>query len=142
MNEMNPKLKALIAAGLIGTAGLGMQSCSMPASDTTVEYEIPGWEKLGISKEDFNRLKNDITGTGECLGANELDIELQEGFDLYIYKNDINGHFVQIQSVDGLSGISGIICENKDSKYAYLIPFDKVSTFYEAGITCLKRFVD
>ena len=25
MNEMNPKLKALIAAGLIGTAGLGMQ---------------------------------------------------------------------------------------------------------------------
>lgn len=141
MNEMNPKLKALIAAGLIGTAGLGMQSCSMPASDTTVEYEIPGWEKLGISKEDFSKLKN-ITGTGKCLGAKVLNIELQEGFDTYIYKDDIKGHFIQINSIEGLSGIRGIICENKDSKYAYLIPLDKVSTFYEAGITCLKRFIE
>ena len=142
MNEMNPKLKALIAAGLIGTAGLGMQSCSMPASDTTVEYEIPSWEKLGISKEDFNRLKNDITGTGRCLGAKVLNIELQEGFDLYIYKDDVDGHFIQIQSVEGLFDIDGIICENKDNKYAYFIPLDKVSTFYEAGITCLKRFIE
>ena len=141
MNEMNPKLKALIAAGLIGTVGLGMQSCSMPASDTTVEYEIPGWEKLGISKEDFNRLKD--TKACKVLGAQDLDVGyLQEGFNLFIYKEDVNGHFIQIQSVDGLSGISGIVCENKDSKYAYFIPFDKVSTFYEAGITCLKRFVN
>lgn len=27
LNEMNPKLRALLAAGLIGTAGLGAASC-------------------------------------------------------------------------------------------------------------------
>ena len=35
LNEMNPKLRALLAAGLIGTAGLGAVSCSMPADDYT-----------------------------------------------------------------------------------------------------------
>ena len=35
LNEMNPKLRALLAAGLIGTAGLGAASCSMPTDDPT-----------------------------------------------------------------------------------------------------------
>lgn len=30
LNEMNPKLRALLAAGLIGTASLGATSCSTP----------------------------------------------------------------------------------------------------------------
>lgn len=42
-NEMNPKLKALLAAGLIGTAGLGAVSCSMPTDDPT-GYEQPAPE--------------------------------------------------------------------------------------------------
>ena len=42
-NEMNPKLKALLAAGLIGTAGLGAASCSMPTDDPT-GYEQPASE--------------------------------------------------------------------------------------------------
>ena len=42
-NEMNPKLKALLAAGLIGTAGLGAVSCSMPTDDPTI-YEQPAPE--------------------------------------------------------------------------------------------------
>ena len=33
LNEMNPKLRALLAAGLIGTASLGAVSCSMPTND-------------------------------------------------------------------------------------------------------------
>ena len=37
LNEMNPKLRALLAAGLIGTAGLGATSCSTPNDD----YEDP-----------------------------------------------------------------------------------------------------
>ena len=46
LNEMNPKLKALLAAGLIGTAGLGAVSCSMPTDDPydaqyTVEQPTP-----------------------------------------------------------------------------------------------------
>ena len=41
LNEMNPKLRALLAAGLIGTAGLGAASCSMPTDDPyDVQYTI------------------------------------------------------------------------------------------------------
>lgn len=41
LNEMNLKLKALLAAGLIGTAGLGAVSCSMPTDDPyDVQYTI------------------------------------------------------------------------------------------------------
>lgn len=41
LNEMNPKLRALLAAGLIGTAGLGATSCSTPNDD----YEEPAIEQ-------------------------------------------------------------------------------------------------
>ena len=46
LNEMNPKLKALLAAGLIGTASLGAASCSMPTDDPydaqyTIEQPTP-----------------------------------------------------------------------------------------------------
>lgn len=40
LNEMNPKLKALLAAGLIGTAGLGMQSCSNPSDSVYCPYTV------------------------------------------------------------------------------------------------------
>ena len=41
LNEMNPKLRALLAAGLIGTAGLGATSCSTPNDDPyDVQYTI------------------------------------------------------------------------------------------------------
>ena len=40
LNEMNPKLKALLAAGLIGTAGLGMQSCSNPSDSVYYPYTV------------------------------------------------------------------------------------------------------
>ena len=42
LNEMNPKLKALLAAGLIGTAGLGMQSCSNPSDSVYYPYREAG----------------------------------------------------------------------------------------------------
>ena len=51
LNEMNPKLRALLAAGLIGTASLGAASCSMPTDDPT-GYEQSGdtvtFETLGV----------------------------------------------------------------------------------------------
>ena len=43
LNEMNPKLRALLAAGLIGTASLGAASCSMSTDDPTI-YEQPAPE--------------------------------------------------------------------------------------------------
>lgn len=50
LNEMNPKLRALLAAGLIGTASLGAASCSMPTDDPTV-YEQPAPETPGDTEE-------------------------------------------------------------------------------------------
>ena len=66
LNEMNPKLRALLAAGLIGTAGLGATSCSTPNDDyeeptpieqpaTPAEPETPaetenGFKALGVEE--------------------------------------------------------------------------------------------
>lgn len=60
-NEMNPKLRALLAAGLIGTAGLGAASCSMPTDDPTI-YEQPAPENPGDTEE---------TVTFESLGVSD-----------------------------------------------------------------------
>ena len=49
LNEMNPKLRALLAAGLIGTAGLGATSCSMPTDDPTIYQETVTFESLGVT---------------------------------------------------------------------------------------------
>ena len=49
LNEMNPKLRALLAAGLIGTAGLGATSCSMPTDDPTIYQETVTFESLGVA---------------------------------------------------------------------------------------------
>ena len=95
LNEMNPKLKALLAAGLIGTAGLGAVSCSMPTDDPydaqyTVEQPTPenpeeieeiedseDSEEITDSEdsEDFEDLENpedsEYTVTFETLGVEE-----------------------------------------------------------------------
>ena len=57
LNEMNPKLRALLAAGLIGTAGLGAVSCSMPTDDPT-GYEEE--EHVETAEEKFQRLCNEL----------------------------------------------------------------------------------
>ena len=51
LNEMNPKLRALLAAGLIGTASLGAASCSMPTDDSYIEdsEDTVTFESVGVS---------------------------------------------------------------------------------------------
>ena len=71
LNEMNPKLRALLAAGLIGTAGLGATSCSVDSSyDEPPAIENPEpenpepenpenivtFESLGVQPEHFASL--------------------------------------------------------------------------------------
>lgn len=53
LNEMNPKLRALLAAGLIGTAGLGATSCSTPNDDyeEPTVIEQPATENPGSTTE-------------------------------------------------------------------------------------------
>ena len=66
LNEMNPKLRALLAAGLIGTAGLGATSCSMPTDDPTI-YEQPASDDLS----DNNGGDTEEAVTFETLGVEE-----------------------------------------------------------------------
>lgn len=70
LNEMNPKLRALLAAGLIGTAGLGAVSCSTSVDDPydapQVEQPAPEnpetpetsvtFESLGVTPEQAEKL--------------------------------------------------------------------------------------
>lgn len=53
--KLSPKLKALLAAGLIGTASLGMQSCAQPTDDYDTYIVNPGDTK----KEDDNKKEDD-----------------------------------------------------------------------------------
>ena len=65
LNEMNPKLRALLAAGLIGTAGLGAASCSMPTDNPSdVQYTIE--QPTPENPED-----SEYTVTFETLGVEE-----------------------------------------------------------------------
>ena len=60
LNEMNPKLKALLAAGLIGTAGLGMQSCSNPSDSVYYPYtvEAPSTDNPGSGRAETSNPSN------------------------------------------------------------------------------------
>lgn len=56
LNEMNPKLRALLAAGLIGTAGLGAASCSVDSS-----YDGPPTIEQPDETEDTEKKIEDTT---------------------------------------------------------------------------------
>lgn len=68
LNEMNPKLRALLAAGLIGTAGLGATSCSTPNDDyeEPAAIEQPAPETPGSTTEET--------------GTTETPTETEDGF--------------------------------------------------------------
>ncbi len=77
LNEMNPKLKALLAAGLIGTAGLGMQSCSNPSDSVYYPYtvEAPSTDNPGSGGEENGGNGGETVEevTFEKLGVNDTD---------------------------------------------------------------------
>lgn len=84
LNEMNPKLRALLAAGLIGTASLGAASCSMPTDDPT-GYEQPAPETTnpdnpnpddsGDNNGGGEEENGEETVTFETLGVSDEDAE-------------------------------------------------------------------
>ena len=145
LNEMNPKLKALLAAGLIGTAGLGAVSCSMPTDDPydvqyTIEQSTPEnpvtFETLGVSDEDAESLakvgKSSITYS---------DINKSAIFTLYRYKNADDG-FIKIKfdpksefiDSDGQYNDGQIyICyTNRFTKEQFYVPVNMESDFDQA----------
>lgn len=107
LNEMNPKLRALLAAGLIGTASLGAASCSMSTDDPTI-YEQPApetnnpvstvtFESLGVADyaESLARAVKDLNA-GSFNVIKDLKAGSTDLIDL-IYDNG----FVPIEFDDG-----------------------------------------
>lgn len=136
LNEMNPKLKALLAAGLIGTAGLGAVSCSMPTDDPTI-YEQPAPENPGDTEETVTFESLGVSDYAESLARAVKDDELKSqlnditDYTDLIYKNG----FVPIEFTkkhtyeDGQTYIRYI---DVSDKVIFYIPIDMESDFDQA----------
>ena len=125
LNEMNPKLRALLAAGLIGTAGLGATSCSMPTDDPTI-YEQPApvtFESLGV--EDYaeslaRAVKDDEPESQLANILGYTDLIYKDGF--VPIKFDDDHHTYE----DGQTYIRYI---DESDKVIFYIPIDMESDF-------------
>lgn len=149
LNEMNPKLRALLAAGLIGTASLGAASCSMPTDDSydaqyTIEQPTPEnpeeignnggeetvtFESLGVTPEHAVRL----AGADE-FEDNVTTIGKIQNYNSFIYKSNEDG-FVPVEFdrdgeyKDGSSYISCINDTDDADWYLYYVPTSMESDF-------------
>ena len=118
LNEMNPKLRALLAAGLIGTASLGAASCSMPTDDPT-GYEQPAPETP--SNPDSLDDPGDNNGEETMAFENLRDILFanpDEGNDIIAkLKTVLDGDIVSVtnKSIDDL-GMDAIFVYDIQSK--------------------------
>ena len=141
LNEMNPKLRALLAAGLIGTAGLGAVSCSMPTDDPT-GYEQPAsetanpvptvtFESLGVTDyaESLARAVKDDEPESQL--ANILDY-----IDL-IYKDGFVPIEFDANSSTYEDGETYIRYIDESDKVIFYIPIDMESDF-DAAIAAYK----
>ena len=142
LNEMNPKLKALLAAGLIGTAGLGAVSCSMPTDDPTI-YEQPAPENPGDTEETVTFESLGVSDYAESLARAVKDddepkslIKDISGYTDLIYKDgfgsiefDTDGEYE-----DGQTYIRYI---DVSDKVIFYIPIDMESDF-DAAIAAYK----
>ena len=159
LNEMNPKLKALLAAGLIGTAGLGAVSCSMPTDDPTI-YEQPAPENPANPDNPDDPGNTVETVTFETLGVDDYAESLARArkttsngavkeYSVILMSDETNdlvyreGHFVDAvdEDLDGQDDISEhtdvtYICY-KDGATRYYVPVDMVEDF-DAAIAAYK----
>ena len=156
LNEMNPKLRALLAAGLIGTAGLGAASCSMPTDNPsdvqyTIEQPTPEnpedsenpvtFETLGITPEHAARLART-----DKYEDNVTTIITIDDYNSFIYKNNKDG-FVSVEFdrdgeyKDGSFYTSYINDIDDTNWYLYYVPkalesdFDIAIAAYKAAHT-------
>ena len=156
LNEMNPKLRALLAAGLIGTAGLGAASCSMPTDDPydaqyTIEQPTPeNPEEIEEIEDSENPVTFETLGVEEYaeslakVGKSSItysDIDKSAIFTLYRYKNADDG-FIKIKfdpksefiDSDGQYNDGQIyICyTNRFTKEQFYVPVNMESDFDQA----------
>ena len=125
MANLETKLKALLAAGLIGTAGLGMQSCSNPSDSVYYPYTVeapstdnPGSGGAETSNPSGGEETSVVTATFESLHVQPAyreslaravkptnngevkvynKVPITDGCNVYIYRN---GHFEEALSED------------------------------------------
>ena len=130
LNEMNPKLRALLAAGLIGTAGLGATSCSMPTDDPTIYQETVTFESLGVTDyaESLARAVKDDKQKSLIKDISKYtDLIYKDGFVPIEF--DIDGEYE-----DGQTYIRYI---DVSDKVIFYIPIDMESDF-DAAIAAYK----
>ena len=139
LNEMNPKLKALLAAGLIGTAGLGAVSCSMPTDDPydaqyTIEQPTPEnpedsenlvtFETIGVTPEHAARLARAVKDDKQKSQLTDIS-----GYTDLIYKDG----FVPVEFDDDYhtyeDGQTYIRYIDLSDKVIFYIPIDMESDF-------------
>ena len=134
LNEMNPKLRALLAAGLIGTASLGAASCSMPTDDPT------GYEQPAVPTVTFESLG--VTDYAESLARAVKDDEPESqltdisGYTDLIYKDG----FVPIEFTEKHTyedGETYIRYIDESDEVIFYIPIDMESDF-DAAIAAYK----
>ena len=124
LNEMNPKLRALLAAGLIGTASLGAASCSMPTDDPT-GYEQPApenpvtFETLGVEEyaESLARARK-IGQKKQLTGNKYVNLIYNNGF--------VPVHFENNQYEDGQTYTHYV---DPSDKTSYYVPASMGSDF-------------
>ena len=125
LNEMNPRLRALLAAGLIGTAGLGATSCSTPNDD----YEEPTVIEQPATPETPGSTTETPTET-EDSGKEEIVTEAQKQLNtlLKIIDNPI-------QDIPLVTVMRSNIGKFTDDELIQIRLADKQDDFY----TCLQK---
>ena len=139
LNEMNPKLRALLAAGLIGTAGLGAVSCSVPTDDPT-GYEQPASETANpVPTVTFETLG--VTDYAESLARAVKDDEQKSQLTDILYYTDLiyKDGFVPVEFAENTyeDGQTYIRYIDVSDKVIFYIPIDMESDF-DAAIAAYK----
>ena len=129
LNEMNPKLRALLAAGLIGTASLGAASCSMPTDAENLEeiedseYTVT-FESLGVEDyaESLARAVKDDEPESQLANIRDYtDLIYKDGFVPVEFDANYNNTYE-----DGETYIRYI---DESDKVIFYIPIDMGSDF-------------
>lgn len=134
MANLETKLKALLAAGLIGTAGLGMQSCSNPSDSVYYPYtvEAPSTDNPGSGggTENPNPSNPDTSNPngGEENGGNGVETvnENEVTFsDLKVTDTDMQAKIVSAYDDKKIENFGSITTEfisniNRDYIYVYI----------------------
>ena len=142
LNEMNPKLRALLAAGLIGTAGLGAVSCSMPTDDPT-GYEQPAHgdeetvtfenlrDALFANPDEGNSIlaKLKTVSNGDIVSVTNKSIDYLGMDAIFVY--DIQSKSFEERTED-ISGLMYMYQPSSSSLIGYVIPADMESAFVKA----------